>query len=468
MSIAPLSTPALRSEPHQHVVGFYESERYLAEAVAGFLAPAFRDDGVAVVIATPEHHELFVAELSGRGIDATTGDRYVALDAAATLASFTTDGVLDAGRFEAVIGGLLDRHAGAGQSVLAYGEMVALLWAAGDVAKALELEELWNDLARTRSFALLCGYPISAFADDTDTGAFESVCDAHASVLPPERLSSLADPHQRQRAVAILQQEAVAGANEREALRRKQEQLEAALERLTEVDRVRRRFVAMVVHDIRNPTVVISGLLDFLREDWRGLDPAEVSEYLTTASRNATKIQRLLDDVLLMSRIESGHFDFEITAVDLPGTVAEVAADVRAATGRSIDVDVPARVRPALADEGRQAQILANLLSNATKFSGPDTRVAVVLRDLGDRLAVDVRDEGVGIATADLDKLFRPFSRLHSGGRGATSGTGLGLFISKALVEGQGGRITVASEPGVGTTFTYTVPTASAPGEPRD
>ncbi|MBW3619481.1 MAG: MEDS domain-containing protein [Actinobacteria bacterium] len=449
------------TEPHQHLVGFYETEAYLAGAVARFLLPAFEDDAVAVVIATPAHHELFRAELVERGLRAA--DVYVALDAADTLAAFTdADGRLDPDRFRTVMGAVVERHRRPGRSLLAYGEMVVLLWEAGDVKGALQLEQLWNDLADTHRFTLLCGYPTTAFADDTDTEAFRAVCDAHGAVLPPERFSSLQDPDERQRAVAVLQQEAVAGANEREALRRKQQELEAALERLTEVDRVRRQFVAMVVHDIRNPTVVISGLLDFLREAWPELDQQEVSEYLTTASRNASKIQRLLDDVLLMSRIESGQFEYEIAAVDLPRTVREAADDVRAATGRAIEVAVPSRLGPALADEGRQAQIVGNLLSNAVKFSAADTTITVTLADLGDRLAVHVRDEGPGIAAADVDKLFRPFSRLPRRDRAQTPGTGLGLFITKALVEGQGGSISVESQPGRGTTFTYTVPAASS------
>jgi signal transduction histidine kinase len=446
---APVTTA--RAHPHDHLVGFYEDDPFLAGSVARFLRPAFDGDAAAMVLATPEHLASFRASLETEGVDADD-PRFIALDALEVLDRLTVDGRIDADRFRAVIGGLIDEQTAAGRRVYAFGELVAILWAEGNVTGALELESLWNELATTRPFSLFCGYPTAVFADEEDTSAFRTVVDAHSAVIPAESYSELLDPSAKLREVAILKQEAVAGANERETLRRTKADLEEALAERAEADRLQKQFTAMLVHDLRSPTVVVSGLLAVLLDHWDDLSPTEIREHLATASASATRMERLVDDMLAMARLESGKFRFDVQPLDLAATVRNVTAEVRKSTGRHIEVAVRG------ADAGRQEQVLDNLLSNAVKFSPDGVTVSVEIEDPGgDHLVVHVLDGGDGIAEEDLPRLFQPFSRITRRS-GAVRGTGLGLFITKALVEGQGGTVAVASEVGVGTRFSYTVP----------
>lgn len=458
-SIAPFAVPSAGRRDHR--VGFYRSDAYLAGAVADHLAPALVDAGLAVVIATPEHHAAISVALVERGLDpVAAGERYLELDAGAVLESICRDGAVDAEGFDAVIGGLLRGRAVGDRPVHAYGEMVTLLWERGDTTGALALEELWNELGSQVPFELFCSYPTSAFEDDLDIEAFRAVCDAHSLVLPSESLAVLTDTEEQVRTVALLEQQTVAAGNERAMLRAKQQELEAALEQLAEADRLRRRFTAMVVHDLQSPTAVISGVLEQLRGFGSDLSVDEAQQFLGLAERSAERIQRLVDDVLLMSRLEAGGFTFDNRTVDLGRIVTELVHEVRHRTGRTIELTIQPDLPATSCDEGRQQQILDNLLSNALKFSATAGPVSVHLSDGGTHVIVRIEDHGKGIAPSALEQLFRPFSR-HEGAAGGPAGTGLGLYITRSLVEGQGGEIGIASELGEGTTLTYTVPVAS-------
>lgn len=174
-----------------HVVQFYGHEAQLIRQVADFIEPAFAADAAAVIIATGTHRDHLRAELRTRGIDLSTAQRdgrYVTMDAAATLARFMVDGRPDRERFAEVIGTALDRaEASSGRgAVLAYGEMVALLWLAGRPDAALQLEELWNELREQRPFKLLCGYPVQIFGSSPPESASD-VARLHGAVLPSER-----------------------------------------------------------------------------------------------------------------------------------------------------------------------------------------------------------------------------------------------------------------------------------------
>ena len=210
--MSPMSTVARQrtSCAHGHLVEFYETEAFLVDTVRDFFVPALQDGDAAIVIATPEHRADFESALDEAGIDvdaAVREGRYVALDARDVLARFMVDGAPDPSRFAQTIDAVMDR-AGAGERTLrAYGEMVALLWDDGDVASALALEDLWNDLADVRAFELLCAYPMRAFEDTDSAAAFQRVCEQHTSVIPSEGYSLLTGEVARTRAVARLQQE---------------------------------------------------------------------------------------------------------------------------------------------------------------------------------------------------------------------------------------------------------------------
>lgn len=198
----------------QHAVQFYEREEFLLEGVTRFVAAGISDGDCAVVIATKEHRADIDARLVRRGIDLNAARRrgsYLVLDAADTLAKFMVDGRPDAAKFQEVVGTLLDRAIQGPpiRRVRAFGEMVALLWADGYPDAAIELERLWNDLARRQTFSLLCGYPMQAFAGTQHERGFAAVTAAHAHVAPTEGYLEL-DPEERLRAVAELQQRVAA------------------------------------------------------------------------------------------------------------------------------------------------------------------------------------------------------------------------------------------------------------------
>jgi hypothetical protein len=170
---------------HEHIVEFYETTAFLIGTVADFVVPALRGGDAAIVVATPEHLAAFAAAIRAERVDlqaAIEQHRYQAFDAADLLSRFMVAGMPDRALFERTAGEVIDRAAAAGGHVKVYGEMVALLWADGDVEATIALEDMWNDLAATRSFSLLCGYPAQDF-DDATRAAFKRICTQHTTVI---------------------------------------------------------------------------------------------------------------------------------------------------------------------------------------------------------------------------------------------------------------------------------------------
>lgn len=168
-----------------HAVQFYETDGYLAESLADYIGDGLRTGEAGIVIATAAHRAALEARMVARGIDvaaATAEGRYVALDAHETLAQLFVEGHLSPTVFVTLLGNTIIRARGedGGRRVRAFGEMVALLWSEGRQETALELEELWNDLARSISFALICAYPTRAIVtDDTFSEGLVAIKAAH-------------------------------------------------------------------------------------------------------------------------------------------------------------------------------------------------------------------------------------------------------------------------------------------------
>jgi anti-sigma regulatory factor (Ser/Thr protein kinase) len=180
-------TPACTQE---HLVHIYEEDSQLVEAVARRLVTALYEGAAAIVIATDPHRRAIEAELEAAGIHtaaAIADQRLVMLDAEMTVRRFASDGEIDAAAFHRVIGGEIRRSRSRGRRVVAYGEMVGILWDAGDVVTAIELEKLWNDLGRELDFTLICGYRSDAVAGEEHAEALAEICRLHSEVvlLPP-------------------------------------------------------------------------------------------------------------------------------------------------------------------------------------------------------------------------------------------------------------------------------------------
>ncbi len=190
----------------EHVVQFYEHGAELAETVGRYLAEAIHAGGMAVMIATETHRQAFEAELEAAGIDpaqAVADDMLLSLDAAQTLASLMPSERIDADAFHRVADPIIQSAGQAGRPVRAYGEMVALLWDAGDVLGAIALEELWTQLACELPFSLLCGYRSTSVSSPEHAEALEHICQLHSSVLQAPRDAGQLGEHARPPAIEV-------------------------------------------------------------------------------------------------------------------------------------------------------------------------------------------------------------------------------------------------------------------------
>src|SRR5690349_20646551 len=205
----------------RHQVQFYDNDAFLLRKVCDFIVPALKAHSSAVVIATASHMQELCALLDAEGVNGpAVADRLVCLDARDTLARFMDDGLPDEQRFGEVVGGLLERlSAGGRRQVHAFGEMVAVLYAEGNVEGAARLEQLWEERFEHHAFSLLCAYPMSAFPDEAHRPGFHAICDAHSRVAPLETVGDdAAGPDRLHDTIARLQQSA--NALEREIVRR--------------------------------------------------------------------------------------------------------------------------------------------------------------------------------------------------------------------------------------------------------
>jgi len=227
-----------------------------------------------------------------------------------------------------------------------------------------------------------------------------------------------------------------------------------------EIDLVKKEFGAAIAHDIRTPLSVIAGFAKTLRDEWAELSEEEKLEDVDAIGRNAEKLTHILDEVVQAGVENSGEPLCAVEPFDLGHQVRTMVADFAAVAPNPFSVRINDGDRFALGDERRAWRVLANLLSNAVKFSNPAAGIDVEVGRRNGLAEVSVRDRGMGIAADDLANLFSPYARVGAALEHGTPGSGLGLYLSKCLVEAQGGRISVSSHPGSGSTFTYTLPLA--------
>lgn len=216
--------------------------------------------------------------------------------------------------------------------------------------------------------------------------------------------------------------------------------------------------VSVISHELKNPLASIRGFGVLLRDHLETLSEDERQEFVAAILRQTDNLSNLIGDVLDLSQMIAGRFHYAATSFDPCELIEECLADMRAAypTHRMVfgGGDLP-QVR---LDRDRVKQVLANLLSNACRYSSEGSLVPVSARSDAERLVIDVSDEGVGIAAEDMPRLFGRFERLHRAALPNVKGTGLGLYIAKQIVEAHGGAIGVESTPGRGSTFTVVFP----------
>jgi signal transduction histidine kinase len=453
------------AQPH-HIVQFYEDESFLYENVSHFLAAGLEAGEPAVIIGTEPHRRALVQRLKLGAIDveqAVVSGSLVLLDARATLARFMVGNMPDWYRFMAVIGGVIDkcREGHPHARVRAYGEMVDLLWREGNRAAAIRLEEMWNDLGKSHSFSLLCGYVMGNFHSAGDGEEFRAVCGNHTHVIPAESYSRIDTPEDRMREISRLQQRAQSLECElehgkeleqalREALHREQEARAAAEHTV----RYNELFAGMLGHDLRNPLNAITTAAYYIAKTNPG---AKTGTAATRIIASSERMARMIDQLLDFTQIRIGNgIALRLTRVDLAELCARIRDELEAAHPESAITVEAVGDTVGEWDYDRLLQVLSNLVGNAIQHGSQGCRVTI--SEDGSRpteVHLDVHNHGI-VEPEVLPVLFEPFR--GTGKRHHTRGLGLGLFITRQIVAAHGGVIDVRSTAEDGTTFSVRLP----------
>jgi signal transduction histidine kinase len=224
-------------------------------------------------------------------------------------------------------------------------------------------------------------------------------------------------------------------------------------------------FISTISHELRTPLTSIRAFSEILL-DQPDLDRDKRMKFITIITKETERLTRLINQVLDLAKIESGRAEWHVSRLDLKQVVADALAnmsEVANEKGVAVAVHAPDKLPPVQADLDRLVQVLLNLLSNAVKFCEPGRgRIDVTLSERGGCVRVDVRDNGPGIGEENHAVIFEKFGQAGDTLTGKPSGTGLGLPISKQIIEHLGGRLWVESRRGEGACFSFTLPTEPA------
>jgi signal transduction histidine kinase len=428
-----------------HAVQFYDSKDFLSGFVASFVAAALRARAPVVIIARSSLRKTFVESNGGLGFDldaARDSGQLGLYDAAEVLATFMVSGRPDRSLFRDSIGAMV-RKATASRPRMRlriYGEMVDVLWSEGHHEAAVELEELWNDLAREHSFSLLCAYDMGNFGHAGQEEQFESICRAHTSVTPAESFRAGAVEVERHRQIARMQQRATA--------------LEGLVERRQRDDGTAMHdFLGALGRELRAPLAAIKTAVETMRER------AIADEEQRALEQQVGSALRVVDELVDYSRVARGEIVLRRERVEVAGLIARAAesiASLLAERGVRLDIRVPAGLAVEV-DPDRMVQAFNQLLAGAARRSGPGAAIVIEAAGGASSVRISVKDEGDGIAFVPADRIFDPLA----GGAGRPGNVGFGLAIARDLVRLHGGSVVVTSGPGRGSELTVSLHEAS-------
>jgi signal transduction histidine kinase len=254
-------------------------------------------------------------------------------------------------------------------------------------------------------------------------------------------------------------------------LNRMNDQLGRLYRDLETASRHKSEFLANMSHELRTPLNAVIGFSDVLQERLFGDLNEKQAEYVADIQTSGRHLLTLINDILDLSKVEAGRMELQISVFAISEVLENAVALARERATRhgiSLGLKVETSAGAVAADERKIKQVLFNLLANALKFTAPGGTLDVVARGDGDEVLVSIKDDGIGIAPADQARIFEEFQQI--GRSQLQEGTGLGLALSRRFVELHGGRLWVESEPGQGSTFTFTVPRTQGgdPGAKND
>lgn len=232
--------------------------------------------------------------------------------------------------------------------------------------------------------------------------------------------------------------------------------------RLQELDRLRSEFVAITSHELRTPITAIRGFVKTLTHQLDRLSTVEAKDFLDIIEAQSERLARLVNDLLVVSRVEARRLEIQNREVDVGPFLNRVASFFDGSSGR-IELRLPDRRITSRFDPDRVEQILHNLLDNAVKFSPPDSPVVLGADEPENVLEFTVSDRGAGIPPEEIGRIFERFHQIGDPLTREQNGVGLGLYISKRIVDEMGGEIRVSSQVGSGTTFRVRLPHRPAP-----
>lgn len=246
-----------------------------------------------------------------------------------------------------------------------------------------------------------------------------------------------------------------------ESLRIAYEELKKANTQLQQLDKMKSEFVSMVSHSLRAPVTNINVAIELLGQVVNSEEEEEKKKLFRIIEAESARLSRLVQGILQVSRLEGGKLRLKREAVDLQALSQNLAQSMNTTSNKHIfSLSIPKDLPLVWADDNCTEEVLANLLDNAVKYSPDGGEVEIRLQEHGHYVVTSVTDHGMGIEEKELESLFQAFHRVDGSDSGPTGGYGLGLYISKRLVEAQGGTLNVQSNFGKGSTFSFSLPIA--------